>query len=313
MTLQELYHYDAVENRLLHQRNYRESETPMVAPETIVGLELEIEGWLHEEPQLRGFTFETDGSLRNNGIEAITRPTRLKYVPELLKKFFNTFEVSDKNYSERCSIHVHVNCQNFTISQVQSLAALYQMFEGLLFAFVGADRSNNIFCVPWSQCLLPLDMASSIASDPEHKIRNWEKYTALNLIPLRTQGTVEFRHMHGSCDVEKITNWLNIICSLHSYAMLHSKEELYYMINTLNTSSEYEVFINDVFGNYAELIRDIPFYSYHLSQGVTDAKLACLNDLDPSEKPPKQASVPDWGAIFQNLPAAPERRPTVEA
>lgn len=40
------------------------------------------------------------------------------------------------------------------------------------------------------------------------------KYAALNINPMRTLGTVEFRHMGGTTHMKEISDWINVILQL---------------------------------------------------------------------------------------------------
>jgi len=169
MNIKELFVIGAVSNLMIGDRNYQSHKTiSMSSPDLIVGLELEIEGWEYGVPKFVGFSFEEDGSLRNNGMEAITKPTKAKYIPRLLENFFNHFEITEDNYSTRCSTHVHVNCQDLTTDQVQIICLLYQVLERPLFGFIGHERDGNIFCVPWNQCNLTFDFVRKFTEDPTH-------------------------------------------------------------------------------------------------------------------------------------------------
>ena len=217
-TIRQLYGLQDVNERLLADKNYR--AVAVHNPDLIVGLELEIERWPTppEDCRHRGFTFTSDGSLRNSGVEAITKPTKLKNIPNLLKSFFTHFEVTEDNYSDRCSIHVHVNCQDLSVEQVRTICLLYQAVERILFNFVDDSRRGNIFCVPWCESGVADRFVPRFLDDPVSTIRIWQKYSALNLLPLRELGTIEFRHLEGTCDLGKIITWLDIISHIFSYA-----------------------------------------------------------------------------------------------
>ena len=270
----------------LRDKNYR--ETPgMSAPDLLMGMELEIENWEFSGAEAPvGWSFTTDGSLRGESVEAITKPTKQKFLPELLKDFYSKYKITQDNYSDRCSVHVHVNCQDLTIEQVQMVALTYQVMENMLLAFVGHDRAINVFCVPWSQCTMSHAMVSNMASDgTDHVVRNWQKYTALNLLPLREYGTVEFRHLHGTCDMDVITKWLNLIGCIINYATTTSKVDFYDVISNINTTSAYKAFIQQVFGEYHIILADIADADMHIADGVLNCKLAILDDMKDKKKP----------------------------
>lgn len=255
------------------------------APDTIVGLELEIESFTLDQPHLfGGFVFTTDGSLRNNGIEAVTRPIRMMHVPALLKAFFAQFQITERNYSERCSTHVHMNVLDMTIEQVTNLCLLYQTLERLLFRFVGHDRDKNIFCVPWYQSGLSFDLTAKVFGDANYTFRRWQKYCALNLIPISTQGSVEFRHLHGTCDVEKITQWLTLLGCMKEYAMRRSFDQIQRAILEMNTISNYNTWLDEVFQQHVGLLKVDSSFESHLSAGVVDSKLMLVSEFSGKKK-----------------------------
>jgi len=244
------------------------------SPDLLVGLELEMEnfpGWTEQE--FGGIRFTEDGSLRNFGCEAITAPIALNQMPNFLTAFYERMEVTDKNYSERCSTHVHANVQDMTTEQVSTLALLYQTAERLLFQFIGHDRQNNIFCVPWYQSGLTASIVDKLAQDAYITTRHWQKYSALNLIPIGSQGTVEFRHLYGTCDVKFITNWLCLIGRLFEYAKSVPLAEARERIINMNTVSNYREWLYSVFGSDADLLTVPSDFEVQLSKGVVDSKV----------------------------------------
>jgi len=288
-TIKEIWNNQDVSRIMLADKWYKEHpEYKLVNPNLIVGLELEIEGWdVEEEASHRGFSFTSDGSLRGASIEAITKPTYSKFVPHLLEGFYQHFEVKQLNYSERCSTHVHVNCQNLTKHQLRNVCVLYQALERVLFAWIGEEREQNIFCIPWYQCNISNKFVYKFLSDSDSAVRRWQKYTALNLLPIREQGTIEFRHLEGTCDITRITAWLNIIGSIFKYACEVSYKELRATIANMNSVSNYGAFVENVFGEYASLLTGLPAYRELLAMGIVDCKLLLVDDNRVSEDTPQ--------------------------
>lgn len=274
----------------------------IASPEALVGIELEIEGWQWDR-RLPGFSFTDDGSLRNNGIEAVSTPIRLMHAPGLLRSFFATFPVTEANYSERCSIHVHMNVLDFTFEQLATLALLYQTLERVLFAWVGNDRDKSIFCVPWSQSGTNYRLVSNMMNEPHHAIRRWQKYTALNLAPVQTQGTVEFRHLHGTNDQALITNWLRVIGRLRAYAVANPLEKVKDQLLNMNTVSNYGQWLEDVFQQEAAMLRSEKLDT-QLSLGVVDTKFMLIQPEPLSAK--KFYTSLNWEEQQRNLAAVLE-------
>jgi len=288
-TIKEIWNNEDVSRIMLADKWYKEHpEYKLVNPNLIVGLELEIEGWDVEKEALhRGFTFTSDGSLRGDSIEAITKPTYSKFVPHLLEGFYQHFEVKQRNYSERCSTHVHVNCQNLTKHQLRNVCVLYQALERVLFAWIGEEREQNIFCIPWYQCNISNKFVYKFLSSTDDTVRRWQKYTALNLLPIREQGTIEFRHLEGTCDITRITAWLNIIGSIFKYACEVTYKELRATIANMNSVSNYGAFVENVFGEYATLLTGLPAYKELLAMGIVDCKLLLVDDNRVQEDVPQ--------------------------
>ena len=187
------------------QKIYVDSPVPTSNPDIYMGIELEIEGWQWSTGTVPGFSVHNDNSLRNNGLEWITYPTKLRHMEHLLSTFFKKFPVTQDNYSERCSTHVHVNVQDFTPTQLTTLVLVYQLVERLMFRFVGNDRDSNIFCVPWYQAGNTYELVERLKNFDANHIHQWQKYTALNLLTVEQKGTVEYRHLEGTGDVKRLS------------------------------------------------------------------------------------------------------------
>jgi len=248
-------------------------------PDMLVGIELEIENFpVNLEHSFGGFTFTTDGSLRASdsgvGIEAITKPVAIKHVPGLLNAFYQRFGIKESNYSERCSTHVHFNTLGLELEQVKTICLLYQTVERLLFRYIGHDRGENIFCVPWYQCNMSYNIVNQMATpDEAHNcFRRWQKYSAMNLIPVVSQGTLEFRHLHGTCDVKLITEWISLVAKMFEYATKTPFAMAQDEIVNMNTVSNYHEWLNGVFGSLASALHS-PNFEKDLATGVIDSKL----------------------------------------
>lgn len=250
-------------------------------PGLVMGIELEIEN-THSEFHTTGFSVTEDGSLRNNGREYISRPMTYSVLQHYLGEFFAKNKLNENNYSERTSIHVHCNCQDLTFEQLASLLLIYQVFEKMLFQFVGAERDKNIFCVPLYECALSYQAVERLLATDTRVIQNWSKYSALNLLRLQDLGTVEFRHMPGTCDHAKITQWFGLIGCLFAFIRSHNITEIKEMFVNLNTSSQYKNVTQQVFGEYSSVWDMVPYESL-LEDGVLNMKYSLIkqNKLEP--------------------------------
>lgn len=228
----------------------------------LIGIEVEVENFLDVNGRLNPvWVLTEDGSLRNHGAELITRPIPASAAPVAMEYLFNHFLPQTCCFSPRTSVHVHLNMQDFTSTQLADLVALYVIFEKLFYRFTGRNRMKNIYCVPladWPVALTAFSLRGNDGTD------RWKKYTGLNTLPLSSHGTIEFRHMHGSRDVEKLTKWINLIVSLKEYVKKTPTATIRTAIHEMHDGYDFQKLLNDVFGEYAaylkyESLRDINY------------------------------------------------------
>ncbi len=277
-------------------------------PTLIYGVELEIERIpALGDMSLTGFTATEDGSLRNNGKEFISKPMTFSNLMWCLNNFFTKNKFTEANYSERCSIHVHTNCLNLTLEQIQSLCMVYQVYEDLLFAWVSPERAENIFCVPWSQTTLSYKMFDKDPANWITKGKRWRKYTALNLLPLFTQGTVEFRHMPGTNDVKRIETWLQLIGCMFAYVQETPQTTIVEVFKSLNTTSAYTATTETIFKQWAGVLFGVPNFHQHLEEGVLLMKHSLMGSYnEPATK--ANAVFDDWRPLRAALEDAVDPR-----
>lgn len=250
---------------------------PIVDKNTYVGLEMEIENvecFVHNGSPYWRLT--EDGSLRNHGYEFITPPIRAWRVEHALHQLLTKQIPPDVEYSDRTSVHVHINVRTLTVPQLEALVLTYLLFEKTLFSWIGHNRYENIFCVPICETNMGLMLDGLIQRNNPHI--TWQKYTALNLLPITEKGTIEFRHLHGTGDIKKIITWINLILSLKKFALRHEPDYIWHRIRTLNTSSEYRMFGEEVFG---VLIEEL--YGPAFAQQVEECSIYIKNTCLPND------------------------------
>lgn len=247
---------------------------PCPHPGLLYGIELEIEN-ASSEWCIPGMDVEEDGSLRNHGYEFITAPMTYSDQSELLRTFFDSKRLDIKNYSERTSIHVHSDCTDLTLDQLSNILVLYQIVEKVLFHWIGNNRDDNIFCVPWSQTITTYNIINNLQGFMRYATVERNKYTALNLVPLAQIGTIEWRHMNGHCDVERILLWLRIIGHFYRVATSHEHATVLERATKLNSSSEYERFLDWLFQEDAVKLKQ-PGFKLLLEDGVLNMKFSLI-------------------------------------
>lgn len=237
-----------------------------------VGIEIEVENYRIAKQLAPIWIPKEDGSLRNGGRELVTEyGTRVFQAHEALQNVQENFALERKaaatynEFNERCSVHIHIDVRNLSMQQLNSVLLTYMLFEHPLFRFAGEDRYDNIFCVPLAQ-----SVAGQKGVSFANLLQSAEKYSALNFKTLREFGTLEFRHMEGNDNADRIFRWILCIASLVFFAENTTNEEIVDRIVKLKYESQYEKFIEDVFGILSHrLIID----TNELDNAISDAKL----------------------------------------
>jgi hypothetical protein len=179
------------------------------------GLECEVE--CVAPSNIKGLPFQAvpDHSLRNNGVEYLSKPMPRKELVDAFEALHKSLKFTGGDpFSSRTSTHVHVNCLNLSMEDARNMILLYALFEECFFLQVKPERRENIHCVPLTETSLP----SVYKKDLLGLFKFWSKYTALNLKRLSDLGTMEFRHMHGTGDKEEIETWLMLLENLWTLA-----------------------------------------------------------------------------------------------
>jgi len=201
-----------------------------------------------------------DGSLRNHGVEFITRPVTFEEAIKLFSTLHDGLKLGDNPYTVRTSTHVHVNMASMDMDQCKHMLLLYALLEPVFFAAVKPERQFNIHCVPLNYTMLP----SNYKSPFQDIVKFWSKYSALNLRPLHTQGTMEFRHLHGTGDIAVYQNWLTLLNELWTFAFMNPPNTLAKMLRSGATPKE-------ICGN---VLPSASFGGVDFSTSLIDVKLA---------------------------------------
>lgn len=264
-----------------------------VASLSLVGIEVEIEDcagvvsdkWTDSDGKIFHILWSTteDGSLRNRGLEFVSKPIVGRNVGialTLLKGALDTCYPNSRS-SARCGIHVHINAMDTNVAQLFAWVSLYMLFERGLYKFSGG-REKNIFCLPtwaWKGNILaaiPKLARGSEVHAASALYQNGLKYAGMNTIPLGEKGTLEFRQMKTTKDFKQVSAWISLLCSIKDFACenvktLEDLEKFWTSIAALNTTSEYDVVLGSVFDKYSNIL-SYEGYSKDMAQGVIAIK-----------------------------------------
>lgn len=275
------------------------STIPMHNPNYIFGLEIEAENIraIGKAKYKSYWDVTGDNSLRNDGIEFVSKPLKsfqIEYAIDQLHDQLSKYP--DPEFSPRTSTHVHMNVRDLTINQIFNLVLIYTSVENVLFNWVGHNRDKNIFCIKLTDTdyVTKYQDLINYTVDTTHY---WNKYTALNLKPMESKGTVELRHMYGTWDKEKILLWINFLSCIKTYARNKTTQDLYKEIQELNTNSFYEEYLFNIFGKYTKfLTQEIGNLQDLLEDSITYVKLSTLVKKKERVISPRLPRI-DWGVL----------------
>jgi hypothetical protein len=189
-----------------------------------VGIELEVigSGLPSAFQKTTAWQQKVDGSVKVRKGEVafeyvMKQPVgRVKFistVKELLEEFQAVkAKVAEGRISN--SNHVHINAQQLTLQQVYTWLSVYFIFEELLCRWAGEDRVSNLFCLRARDAeglILMLRKAASEDAFSGFTQAKQYRYSAVNVTSLSKFGSLEFRALRGTCDVEVIENWVNTL------------------------------------------------------------------------------------------------------
>lgn len=215
------------------------------------GLELEVENAGNVRyPDTFGdfWTTHEDGSLRNNGIEYVTRGNGL--TKEKTLEALNILEVFLKNnpqlqFSERTSFHVHINFTDRTLKDFHNFLTLYYMVENLLTLRAGFEgRVGNHFCLRVQDANTTKKALLEAFSNYVPRMFELEKYLALNLNSFQRFGTLEVRCHRGTNDVNEFRAFIDVLEELYTHSQaLNEPREIFQGMSTSGFVEFFDEFI----------------------------------------------------------------------
>ena len=227
---------------------HKVGDTSLVLPETYMGLEFEVENYNANValPQdvANFWSIKDDHSLRNKGIEFVfNEPLFGKDITSAIDNFIKWQRTSKIKTSVRTGLHAHLDVRELDAETLRSFLMLYAALEPLLYSWVGSNREESNFCVPWYYSDVAIKTASDIISGlnldeqelvkqgvhgghGKHASERYERYAGLNLQSLMRFGSVEFRHMPMTFDHARILEWVNLVMSFKKAAREYAPAQI---------------------------------------------------------------------------------------
>jgi len=219
-----------------------------------VGIEIEVEG--ERLPKLdKYWKNEHDGSLRGpENIEyVLERPMSLKDARIALKYLSVQYNKNDSNVHDtvRAGVHVHINVQDLNIVELYNFMTLYLILEEVLVKRGGQYREGNLFCLRACDADYLLSCIQNAAETKNFRslVTDQLRYASMNVKALGTYGSLEFRAMRGTRDLDLIYNWAEVLLGLREEAKKYDSPE---RIIEGFSEGEAEQFLRTALGAHAE-------------------------------------------------------------
>jgi hypothetical protein len=238
-----------------------------------------------ETQSLSHWSAVKDGSLRN-GVEFIFKgPKSYAASIKALEQIQSLFDLAAQQekpiiLSDRCSVHVHLDCRELTKNEVVNFIFCYLLIERILFNCVDIFRQKNTYCRPLNDSVFSgiLMELLRVSSEEQRSIYNYitrscDKYSALNLLPLTSYGSIEFRHHQGTTNTADIIKWIDLIRALKDTALSSDILDLLNIYDTLG----YRSLLSHIFPDRPDLI-DLPNSSDLVYSGVVGVREILLAD-----------------------------------
>lgn len=169
--------------------------------------------------------------------------------------------------SYRTSIHVHLSCMMETHLTIYNFMTLCIIFDELLTSQNGRHRAGNNFCLRAkdAQGLVETviksieDYGSFIGMNKERR------YSSVNFVSLLKYGTIEFRSLECTTDLNRLKHWIDTVSRLKKMARTYDNPQA--IIRQFSLMSPIE-FLHTILGPCATKYIAVKGWEIMLQQGM---------------------------------------------
>lgn len=270
-----------------------------------VGIEIEMEG-VNLASNVKGWLNEADGSLRGEAMEYIlSAPVPRDKVKTALKALQDNLRDNGAKLepSDRCGVHIHINCQDMTIQQAINFAVMWLIFEDVLVKYCGEDREGNLFCERAKdaefliQMLINAQVYQSLNYFDQHL-----RYSAINMTAIPKFGSIEFRTLRSPKNFATIADWADILLALKDNSLKFNMPRDIVEACSFNGAAS---FFSQVFGGMSETLA-CKGLSQMIMEGVRRVQNIAYAELVVKKKEQPKHQIDEWDGL-PRVQAAPDR------
>lgn len=184
-----------------------------------IGLEIELEGLNLPKGGFDNWRVENDGSLRS-GLEAreyvLDTPITRQQLRPTLTDFTRRFGKATVSNSFYAGTHVHINIGELTPKQTIQYICAFIVLEDLLVEWCGDTRVGNHFCLRTSDAYGLISYIRNLILKNDLHICNSDeiRYASFNIKSITKYGSLEFRSLNSSLDVERMVTWCEVLLNI---------------------------------------------------------------------------------------------------
>lgn len=239
-----------------------------------VGIEIEVEG--KNLPHLAKYwRNEKDGSLRGEeSMEyVLSKPSSMKEAHLALKYLEAQYKRHESVIDDtvRAGVHVHVNVQHLNMLELYSFMTIYLVLEEMLVKFCGEFREGNLFCLRAMDAEFLLHRLQEAARTRRFRplVDDNLRYASMNVKALGTYGSLEFRAMRGTSDLDLIYKWASILHGIREVARTFKDPQ---EVISFFSYQQCEGFIDRCLGEHAAEFKSQSDWKESMFRGMRNAQ-----------------------------------------
>lgn len=239
-----------------------------------VGIEIEVEG-KNLPHVVKYWRNEKDGSLRGeeNMEYVLSKPSTMKEAALALKYLGVQYRQHESVIDDtvRAGVHVHINVQHLNMLELYSFMSIYLVLEEMLVKFCGEFREGNLFCLRAMDAEFLLHRLQEAARTRRFRplVDDNLRYASMNVKALGTYGSLEFRAMRGTSDLDLIYQWADMLYHLREAACTFKDPQ---EVISFFSQEQCEGFVNRCLGDYALVVKSQEGWKESLFRGMRNAQ-----------------------------------------
>ena len=162
-----------------------------------------------------------------------------------------------------------MNVQDWNIKQLMTFATAYYVIEDVLMTYCGENREGNLFTLRTRDAEYILFKLIAMLKERNLNQINTDiiRYASLNFYSLFRYGTLEFRGMRGTGNLEAIYDWVKVIDELYR-TVIHEYEMPTDVLNSMSGHGELNFIRKLLPTMYATVIADNPNFEKQIRQSA---------------------------------------------